>query len=172
MKLKDFVPDLYVKSIYDIDFLALKETGINSLILDLDNTLVEANSPNHTPELIKWFADLKELGFKLIILSNNKRARVSDFACPLTVPCIHRAMKPFSRSFKKSLEILESSANETAIIGDQLMTDIFGGKRIGIYTILVKPISGTEDKSTKINRKIERLVLQSLKKHGLFPWED
>ncbi len=172
MKLKDFVPDLYVNSIYDIDLQALKEAGVTSIITDLDNTLVEANSPEHTPKLVKWLDDLQELGFKVIIVSNNNKTRVSEFAVPLTVPYIHKAMKPIKSPYKRALEKLNSSINETVVIGDQLLTDIFGGKRMGLYAILVAPISTKESKGTKINRKIERIILPLLKKRGLFIWED
>lgn len=172
MKLTDFVPDLYHKSIYNINFQELKEAGITSIITDLDNTLVEANSPECTPQLTSWLENLKEEGFKVIILSNNNKIRVEEFAKPFSLPFIHRAMKPFNGSFKKALKILGSSANETVVIGDQLVTDIFGGKRMGLYTILVEPISIKENKTTKINRKIESIILPLLKKRGLFIREE
>ncbi len=168
MKLKDFVPDLYVKSVYDIDFQMLKEDGITSIITDLDNTLVEANSPECTSQLLNWLDDIQEQGFKVLILSNNSKIRVSEFADPLSLPYIHRAMKPIKVSYKKALKILDSSAKDTVMIGDQLVTDIFGGKRMGIFTILVAPISIKENKTTKVNRKIESIILPLLKKHGLF----
>ncbi|MGD9676749.1 MAG: YqeG family HAD IIIA-type phosphatase [Vulcanibacillus sp.] len=172
MRLADFAPNLHVKSIYDIDLIALKEAGITSIITDLDNTLVEANSPTYTPKLVKWLDDLQEQGFKVIIVSNNNKTRVSEFADPLTVPYIHKAMKPFGSPYRRALEKIGSSVKETVVIGDQLLTDIYGGKRLGFYTILVTPISKREGKGTRINRKIERIILPLLKKRGLFTWED
>lgn len=172
MKLKDFAPDLYVKSIYHIDLEALKKRGVKSIITDLDNTLVEADSPIHTPELIKWLDDLQEKGFNVIIVSNNNKTRVSEFAEPLTVPYIHQAKKPTSSAFKKALQMLNSSVHETVVIGDQLLTDVFGGNRMGLYTILVVPISEKEQFRTKINRAIERKLLGWMNKHGMIPWED
>ncbi|OEF99013.1 hypothetical protein BHF71_10300 [Vulcanibacillus modesticaldus] len=172
MLLKYFAPDLYVKSIYDIDLQALKKQGVTTIITDLDNTLVEADSPDYTPKLIKWLDDLQELGFKVIIVSNNNKTRVAEFAEPLTVPYIHRAKKPTKAAFKKALQILKSSASETVVIGDQLLTDVFGGNRMGLYTILVIPISEKEGLGTKINRSIERIILPWMKKRGLITWED
>lgn len=172
MKIKDFAPDLYVESIYQIDIEALKAKGINTIITDLDNTLVEANSPKYTPKLVKWLDDLQEQGFKVMILSNNNKIRVSEFAEALTIPYIYRAQKPISTSYKRALNMLNSKVNESVIIGDQMMTDIFGGNRIGLYTILVSPISQKEGRGTKINRKMEGLILPLLRKRGLVTWED
>ena len=172
MLLQYFVPDLHVQSIYHIDLEALKKRGVTTIITDLDNTLVEADSPHYTPRLVKWLDDLQEIGFKVIIVSNNNRTRVSEFADPLTVPYIHEARKPVKRAFKQALERLNSTAEETVVIGDQLLTDVFGGNRMGLYTILVVPISHKEQLGTKINRAIERRILSWLKHRGMIPWED
>ncbi len=172
MFLKNFAPNLHVKSIYNIDLQALKDVGITTVITDLDNTLVEADSPEYTPKLIKWLDDLQEIGFKVIIVSNNNKTRVSEFAEPLTVPYIHQAKKPIKTAFKKALKILNSSVKETVVIGDQILTDVLGGNRMGLYTILVVPISEKEQIATKINRAIENKILAWLKKRGLMTWED
>lgn len=170
--LKLFAPDLYVQSIYHIDLKALKKAGVTSIITDLDNTLVEADSKEYTPKLVKWLDDLQEMGFKVVIVSNNSKTRVSEFADPLTVPYIHQAKKPTKISFNKALKLLNSTVKETVVIGDQLLTDVFGGNRLGLYTILVVPISKKESFGTKINRSIERIILPWLKKRGMITWED
>jgi len=172
MILDRFAPDLYVESIYNIDLKALKKQGVTTILTDLDNTLVEADSPDYTPKLIKWLDDLQEQGFKVMIVSNNNKVRVSEFAEPLTVPYIHRAQKPTNKAFKQALKELNSSPNETVIIGDQVLTDILGGNRMGLHTILVSPISEKEAIRTKINRTIERWIISLMKKRGLMPWED
>ncbi|WP_339063812.1 YqeG family HAD IIIA-type phosphatase [Tepidibacillus marianensis] len=172
MFLKYFAPDLYVQSIYHIDLAALKKRGITSVITDLDNTLVEADSPHYTPRLVKWLDDLQEMGFKVIIVSNNNLTRVSEFADPLTVPYVHQARKPAKRAFAIAMERLQSTTDKTVVIGDQLLTDIFGGKRMGLYTILVVPISEKEQLGTKINRAIERRIMKWLKRRGMLSWED
>ncbi len=169
MFLKKFAPDLYVQSIYDIKLDLLKKQGINTIVTDLDNTLVEADSPDFTPKLVKWLDDLQELGFKVMIVSNNSKLRVSNFAEALTVPYIYRAKKPIKTAFIKALKQLESKACETALIGDQLLTDILGGNRMGLYTILVTPVSEKDGLGTKINRRIERLIVPRMKKRGMLP---
>jgi HAD superfamily phosphatase (TIGR01668 family) len=101
-----------------------------------------------------------------VIVSNNRRTRVSAFASPLSIPFIYRARKPANASFVKALHLLGTSPEQTCVIGDQLMTDVLGGNRMGLYTILVKPISlGDEGFFTKaVNRRLERIALSWMKK--------
>lgn len=167
-----FAPNLYVSSIYEIDLPALKKAGVTTIITDLDNTLVESDSIEATPKLIKWLDDLQEMGFKVMIVSNNKRTRVAEIAVPLTVPYIHKAKKPTKNSFLKALKQINSTVKETVVIGDQLLTDVFGGNRLGLYTILVVPISKKEGLGTKINRLVEKMIFPWMKKRGLITWKD
>jgi uncharacterized protein len=162
--LKQMIPDLYVQSIYEIDFAALKKRNIKAVIVDLDNTLVESTRPDATPELVEW---LKEV----MIVSNNTKTRVSQFADPLGIPYIHAAKKPFSAAFRRALKELGVSKQETVVIGDQLLTDVLGGNRMGFFTILVVPVSEVDGFFTRINRRVERFVFHLLEKKGLIPWD-
>lgn len=164
--LNKMVPDLYVPSIYEIDFNHLQRQGMKGIIVDLDNTLVEAYRPDATPELLSWLDQLRGMGFRVMIVSNNNRTRVANFATPLRVPHIHRAKKPFTASFQRAMRRLETVPEETVMIGDQLLTDVLGGNRLGLFTILVSPISETEGLFTRINRRIERIVLRRLRQQG------
>jgi uncharacterized protein len=165
------VPDLYVESIYEIDFDKLKHRGVTSIIVDLDNTLVESTRPDATPRLVKWLDRVQEMGFHVIIVSNNNKTRVSYFATPLRIPFIHRAKKPLTSSFRKAMRRLGTNHTETAVVGDQLLTDILGGNRMGLYTILVVPLSNMEGFFTKINRKLERFIFRWMEKRGLLRGE-
>lgn len=166
------IPNLYVPSIYAIDMVALKEQGIKSIIIDLDNTLVEATRPQATPELIEWLQKIRAEGMKVIVVSNNSKARVTQFCHPLDVPFIYTARKPLSQAFRKALKLLGTEKHETVVIGDQLLTDVLGGNRMGLYTILVVPMSETEGFFTRINRRLERLIFHWLKKNGYLRWEE
>lgn len=171
--LKSIIPNMYVQSIYDIDLVALQKKGIKSFIFDLDNTLVEASCLAATPELIKWFQKIEDMGMQVIIVSNNSKGRVSHFCHPLKVPFIYTAKKPLSRAFRKALKQLDTKKQETVVVGDQLLTDILGGNRMGLYTILVVPMSfEAEGFWTRMNRKMERLFFWWMKKHGYLRWED
>jgi uncharacterized protein len=169
---KSIVPDAFVQSIYEIDFNELQHQGVKAAIVDLDNTLVEASRPDATPQLVSWLDRLQGMGFRVMIVSNNNRTRVSRFALPLRVPYIHRARKPLSAAFKKALRKLETKPEETVMIGDQLFTDVLGGNRLGLRTILVVPVSDVEGFFTRLNRRMERMVFRWMKQRGLLSWED
>jgi HAD superfamily phosphatase (TIGR01668 family) len=112
---------------------------------------------------------LKQLGFQVMIVSNNTRMRVSRFADPLDIPFIHAAKKPLTIAFKKALRLLGTAREETVVIGDQLLTDVLGGNRMGLFTILVVPISRQDGFFTRINRRIERLVFRWMERNGYMP---
>lgn len=166
-----FVPNQYVSSIYKINLEELKEKGMKSIIVDLDNTLVESDRKAATPLLIEWLERLQDLGFQVMIVSNNSKTRVSQFAIPLQIPFIHKARKPLSSCFRRAMSELDTEVNSTVMVGDQLLTDVLGGNRMGLYTILVVPISNTEGFFTKVNRRIERRVFRWMEKRGLLAKE-
>lgn len=167
------LPHMRVNTIYDIDLNALKERGMRGIITDLDNTLVGAKVELATPELVEWLNVVRDLGFKVVIVSNNNRTRVSAFAEPLNIPYIHAARKPANKAFRGALALLGLPAEQTAVIGDQMMTDVLGGRRMGLHTILVSPISpGDEGIMTRFNRRLEKIALSRLRKKGLWPEED
>ncbi|MFD2612672.1 YqeG family HAD IIIA-type phosphatase [Paenibacillus gansuensis] len=167
------LPHLSVKSIYDIDLDSLIKQGIKGIITDLDNTLVGARDPLANPELIAWLGKLKTLGFQVVVVSNNNHARVNTFCSPIDIPFIHAARKPSTKAFRRALQLMQLEPQQTVVIGDQMLTDVLGGKRIGLYTILVAPISlPDEGLFTKlVNRNIERIALSNLRKKGTDPRE-
>lgn len=166
------IPNMYVPSIYNIDIMALWNQGMRSIIIDLDNTLVEATRTDATPELILWLKKVQNMGFKVMIVSNNSKSRVSQFCHPLEVPFIYTAKKPLLQAFRRALRLLETEKHETVVIGDQLLTDVLGGNRMGLYTILVVPISEKEGFFTRINRRLERFIFRWMKKNGYLRWEE
>jgi uncharacterized protein len=168
-----FMPKLQVNTVFDIDLEDLYAKGYRGIITDLDNTLVGAKDPLATPELIEWFEYVKRCGFKLIIVSNNNMSRVSSFAAPLNIEFVHQANKPTNAPFRRALSMMELGPEQTIVIGDQLMTDVLGGNRMGLFTVLVLPISiKDEGIGTRINRRLERIVRGRLHKSGIWPKED
>lgn len=157
-------PDFYVLSLNEIPILELKEKGIKGLIIDLDNTLTNWNCHNIEPTVSQWLMDLDKLGFKTCIVSNNGVKRIEATIIGLNVPFVANAFKPTKKGFKKAMELMDCQVDNTAIIGDQLFTDILGGKRVGITTILVAPRSKEEFFGTKFTRLIEGLVLSKMNK--------
>ena len=157
-------------SIKELDLAHLKKQGIKAIILDLDNTIVEWGETHVSPELIAWMERLKENGFKLCILSNGMPSRVHLVARKLGIPAVPRAIKPRRGAFQKALSLLGTSCDETAVIGDQLFTDIFGGNRCSLYTVLTPPLSKREFFYTRMVRIIERMVLNYMRRTGVLKW--
>ena len=166
--MENYVPDLYKKSIYVIDYNKLKNNGIKCLLFDLDNTIVPYNEKVPPKKVIDLFKKLKEIGFKVIIFSNSGKRRLKIFKETLEVDCCPRACKPSTKKFIKVMKELSFNESEVAIIGDQIMTDILGGNLTGITTILINPISKNDIIFTKINRLRERRVIRKLSKLDLF----
>ena len=166
--MEKYIPDVYQKSIYAIDYSKLKENGIKCLLFDLDNTLAPYSIKNADEKLVELFSHLKEMGFQVIIFSNRFKKRVKPFKEELEVDCCANARKPHPKHFTRILKEYRLAENEVAIIGDQIMTDIVGGNKVGITTILVNPISLREPFWTKPNRFLEKRVMKKLNNHDLF----
>lgn len=164
--LEKYIPDAYQKSIYTINYKGLKDNGIKCLLFDLDNTSVPFKEKEPTRKLIELFDELKDMGFKIIILSNATRKRLLPFKKKLLVDCMANSRKPRKRSFLKVIEMFNYDLSEVVIIGDQLFTDIYGGNRVGIMTILVNPMSKEEYFFTKIMRIFEKYKYKNMEKYG------
>ncbi len=158
--LKLLTPDLHLDSVFDLDLEKLKKNNIEGLIIDIDNTLVSWDVENINQEIKDWLLNLREEGFKLCLVSNNSENRVAIFNKEMNLPAIPRALKPRRISFKKAMEKMNTNVNNTAVLGDQLFTDVLGGNRMKLFTILVIPIVGKEFWWTTFVRKIERHVLK------------
>ncbi|MDM5315804.1 YqeG family HAD IIIA-type phosphatase [Fictibacillus sp. b24] len=170
--LKHFLPDQHVQNILDITPEMLVERGVKGIITDLDNTLVEWDRPEATPELIKWFTSIKEKGILITIVSNNTQHRVKSFSDPVGIPFIYSARKPMTKAFKRALKDMKLKNEEVVVIGDQLLTDVLGGNRLGLHTILVVPVASSDGFWTRFNRKIERIILSWMKRKGMLHWEE
>lgn len=166
------MPDLHIKSVYEITPEKLREKGIKGVIVDLDNTLVAWDQVHATDEVIDWLDLMDHSEIKVTIFSNNHRKRVEVFAGPLNRPYVYKANKPLKRAFIKAAKEMGLPHDEIAVIGDQLLTDVLGGNRAGLHTVLVVPIVETDHIATKINRKIERKIMNTLEKRGLIKWEN
>ncbi|MGM0471531.1 MAG: YqeG family HAD IIIA-type phosphatase [Bacillota bacterium] len=155
-------PDLYYSHVVRVDLEYLSSLGIKGLICDLDNTLLDWNSVEIYPAIENWLAEALELGFKTCILSNSLQSRVRDIANTLELPAIGSALKPRRKAFELAIEQLDMESNQIAVIGDQIFTDIIGGNRLELLTILVEPLAKQELWSTKVIRLLERQIKKEL----------
>ncbi len=166
--MKNYNPKMYRKTIYDINYNNLKEKKIKCLLFDLDNTLLKVHKEIPKKDVCDLMKKLKN-DFTVYIVSNNSsKKRLSIAAEKLGISYVRFAMKPFSRGFKKVQKEGKFKKEEMCLIGDQLMTDVLGGNRYGIFTILIDPLSKDELKVTGINRFLEKRKLKKLAKDNLF----
>ena len=169
--MNNLIPDIYQSSIYTINYDKLKEHGIKCLLFDLDNTISLNKVDTPSKELIRLFTRLEDSGFKVIIMSNSNKKRLSKFKDVLNVDTAYSSKKPLSFKYKKILKMYKFHMSEVAAIGDQLFTDILGANRVGITSILVEKLGEDTFFGTKINRCMEKMVFKNLKKRGIYEKE-
>ena len=152
-------PDIYIKNVKDIDVKLLEKHKIKGLILDIDNTLIDYDK-NPLQGIKEWCNDLKTHGIKMCILSNtNKVYKVKKIAEMLDLEYEYFAHKPSKKGFEKARKILDLKPQEIAVVGDQIFTDVWGGNRNNMITILTKPIDDRDILLTKIKRPFEEFVI-------------
>ena len=153
-------PDYYYESVFDIDYQALWDRGIRGLIFDIDNTLTAYDARGPSDETAALLSELAETGFGLCLLTNNTNRRLRDFNAELGLPGFANAMKPFPWATRKAVRALGVGREQAAIVGDQLFTDVWGGRNCGLLTVLVAPITQKDFAFVKFKRMLERRVLR------------
>ncbi len=163
LKTKQFIPDDFQPSVFDIDFQYWYDQGKRLIISDLDNTLISYEEEGPTQSVLGLFEHLEDMGFEVVIMSNNVPKRMELFISGLEIKGVANARKPLTRNIKK--ELVNHELDEVLLIGDQLMTDVWAAKRLGTSVVLVNPIKRkTEKWYTRLNRKIEVKMLQKIKR--------
>lgn len=158
MMFQIFYPNEYLESTYSIDFENYYQKGFRGVIFDIDNTLVPHGEPADE-KAIALFESLREIGFSTMVLSNNKEPRVKSFAGQVNTKYIFKAGKPKAKGYRKAMEQMGTDENTTLFVGDQLFTDLWGANRLGIYSVLVKPIHPKEEIQIVLKRYLEKIVL-------------
>jgi len=155
-------PHQHLSSVFELDLDGLRARGIRGVIFDLDNTLGPWGFTEWDERILRWLADVEAAGFELAFLSNdegidrkNVRVELSDY------PLRFNAGKPGTRAFGEMLDALGMDADEVAMVGDQMFTDVLGASRVGLHTVLVRPFDPeTETRSTRVRRWLERQILR------------
>lgn len=153
-----FYPHHEVESAYSIDYENLYEQGFRGIVFDIDNTLVPHGAPADE-RAVALFERLRAIGFATMLLSNNKEPRVKMFHDGVKSPYIFKAGKPGTAGYKKAMEQMGTTPENTMFVGDQLFTDIWGAKKAGMETWLVKPIHPKEEIQIVLKRYLEKIVL-------------
>ena len=157
---KIYKPDIYVKSIYDINYKKLLEKNINVLLFDIDNTIGDNKEKTPSTKAIKLFNKLKKDGFKVYIISNALKGRATRYGKCLNTKTYYFSAKPLKRQYLRIIKENNLQISNIAAIGDQIFTDIKGANNMNITSILVDPISKNESIFTKINRIRENKLIK------------
>ena len=158
-----FYPNEYAESTYKIDFQKYYDIGYRGLVFDIDNTLVPHDHP-YTAQSVALFEELRRIGFKTCIISNNNEKRVKPFADAVGSEYTFDAHKPSKGGYLLSVKKMGIKLEEAIFIGDQILTDVLGARRAGMHCIMVKYIDPREKKSIRFKRKIENVILHFYKK--------
>lgn len=134
-------PDIVLNSVSDITPEWMKRHSLGGLLLDLDNTLAGYRRNEPHPDIHSWLEALQVAGYQLIVLSNARAARVAAFCEPLKLPYVARAQKPKIKALLEACEQIGLHPKNTAMVGDQIFTDVLSANRAGVMSVIVEPLT-------------------------------
>lgn len=152
-------PDMYIKSIEYLPLKELKHRGIEALVFDIDNTIAPYDVAEPDDWALGILNKIKREGFKICLLSNNNEERIKIFNRKIGAYAYWKAGKPGIKTLKMAMEAMGTDKNSTAIVGDQVFTDVWCGHNAGILSIMTAPICGRDQFVTKIKRPLEKIVM-------------
>ncbi len=167
---KWLTPDAMFRTYDEITPTYLRSLGVRAVLADIDNTLAPYEQAVPDARTLAWVGALRDAGIRLALISNNDRARVETFSRPLGVPAYWKSGKPGGKNLRRAMDELGVGCAETAILGDQLLTDAFAGRRLGLRVLIVPPI---RDKTTlffRFKRLCERPVIRRFKRRNGIEW--
>lgn len=156
------LPDYIFKTYNDVTVEFLSNLGIKALLIDIDNTLAPYEQPSPDEKIFAWFENMKKSGISCALVSNNEAERVELFNKDLGLLAYYKSGKPFPKNLKNAMERLGSDVSNTAMLGDQLLTDAAAGKNLKLTTIIVPPIN---DKNNAFFRAKRALEVPTIKKY-------
>jgi len=166
--MKDFFTPTYMFGHYwEVTPAFLQKAGIRALLIDIDNTLAPYEQELPDERIRQWFRALHENGIKTALVSNNHPPRVNLFNQSLGLLAYPDSGKPKKKTLLRAMSELGVTAEETAMMGDQLLTDSFAGKHIGLPSIIVPPIKDKTNLFFRFKRWCERpFIRKYAKKNG------
>ena len=160
-------PDYVFERFDDVAPQFLQKKGIRALLIDIDNTLAPYEQDLPDERIINWFAALKSAGISAALISNNNVERVELFNRELGLLAYPDSHKPSSRCLLDAMEKMGSTREDTASLGDQLLTDALAGHRLGLRVIIVPPINDKKNLFFRFKRWLERPYMRKYKKRYL-----
>lgn len=167
--MSSFKPDYYIRNFENLDLEKLKARGIKLLCCDIDNTLVAYDDPDSNEKVRRFIRRVEDAGIHVALLSNARPSRARRFAKDLGVEKVYPlSIKPLQHNFRKVMNHYHVRPDQTALMGDQLFTDMLGAHRAGVMKILTGPITQRDKWDTKINRFFEGFIYRNYEKKGIF----
>ena len=164
-------PDYMFATFDEVTPEFLQSIGVRALLIDIDNTLAPYEEPDPNQSIMDWFAELKKSGIRAALISNNHAPRVERFSKPLGLIAYPDSGKPARKTLERAMKELGVTHAETAMLGDQLLTDCFAGKHIGLRAIIVPPIKDKTNLFFRFKRLLERpFIRKYAKQNGYKPW--
>ena len=174
--MKDYLtPDYMFGTFEEVTPAFLQSIGVRALLIDIDNTLAPYEQPDPDEHIMNWFAELEKAGIQASLVSNNHAPRVERFAEPLVeefgIVAYPDSGKPFASTLECAMETMGVTHAETAMLGDQILTDCFAGKHIGLRAIIVPPLKDKTNLFFRFKRVLERPFIRKYAKlNGYQEW--
>lgn len=164
------MPDYMFEKYDDITPDFLENIGVRALIIDIDNTLAPYEQAEPDERLFSWVYAMRERGIGMTLMSNNDRERVELFNRELKLPAYYKSGKPMSKNLKRAMADMGSGKTDTAVLGDQLLTDALAGNMLGLRAIIVPPIKDKTSLFFRFKRLCERPTVKKFKKRNGIDW--
>lgn len=155
-----FKPTFHLKNVLMIDRDFLEKNGVTALVLDMDNTLSMHGNPAAEEGVSEWLDQMRALGIKMRVVSNNTNKRVAPLAAKLGLPYTANGAKPLTFGITRAMKAMNAKKSETLVVGDQIFTDIMAGNLKGVRTALVEPFHLEKTWTFKLKRRLESLVFK------------
>lgn len=155
-----FKPTFHLKNVLVINKEFLEKNGVTALVLDMDNTLSMHGNPCAEAGVSGWLDEMRALGIKMRVVSNNTNKRVAPLAAKLGLPFTANGAKPLTFGITRAMKAMNAKKSETLVIGDQIFTDIMAGNLKGVRTVLVEPFHLENTWTFKLKRRLESLVFK------------
>lgn len=157
-------PDAMFEKFDDISPEFLLSHGISALLIDIDNTLAPYEQPLPDERIKNYFSALSAAGIRAALVSNNNKERVELFNSELGLIAFADCGKPSKKALLLAMAVMSSTTENTAAIGDQLLTDALGAHRLGIPAFIVPPIKDKKNLFFKFKRMLEKPYIRKYRR--------
>ncbi len=164
-------PTYMFASYRDVTPAFLQSIGVRALLSDIDNTLAPYEQPEPDEMICAWVQSLRDAGIQIALVSNNHPPRVEEFNRTLGLFAYPDSGKPAKKTLLQAMQKMNVTPAETAMLGDQLLTDAYAGLHLGLPAIIVPPIKDKTNLFFRFKRLCERpFIRKYAKTHGYQPY--